>query len=197
MNKLSSFFILGIVALMSVSCYPGLYKMNLQMRQPSSAGFNFGGKELGVVYAAQDKDSVVAKGIAEGLASSLEKDYYNDLEAVGVYAMPYDIKGDYSLRDTLTNVLMQTNADVVFLVEVPPINYRNVNESGALPANVKLHIYDSMGQTDTVRTFSGVSYLQASALGSSARITGQKSAVKFLSKWEDETFYFYSYLTLS
>lgn len=195
MSKLSVSILIGVLASVAVSCYPGLYRMDLQMRQPSASGYNLGGKDMGVVYLSHEKDSVIAKGIAEGLATALEEDYFGGQQAVGVYSMPYSTTADYSSRDTLLNVVMDTDKDVIFMMEIPSVDYDKLNESGALPVHIKMHVYDAMGQVDTVRNFEGVSFLKTGSLASSAQVTGQKTSAKFLSNWASETFFFYSFDT--
>ena len=186
MKKLSGFLAIGAVAAIVASCSANIYRMNLQMRQPSVSGYDLGGKAMGVVYLAHDNDTAFVKSVAEGFASALEEDYFNGREAVDVYTMAYSNNADYSSRDTLLNLVMDTQKDVIFLLESKLDNDK---------ARVRLHVYDSMGKVDTVRTFGGIVSLQGGETASSARVTGQKASAQFLSNWRPETFYFYSYDT--
>ena len=153
------------------------------MRQPSSSGYDLGGKELAVVYLSPAKDTAFVKALAEGFASALEDDYFGGNETVGIYNMPISPVANYASRDTLVNLVMDTEKDVIFLIECQP----DVADKVAL----KLHVYDSMGKADTVRTFAGTVPSDGGAgLG---KVTGQKASSQFLSNWRPESFYFYYY----
>ena len=91
---------------------------------------------------------------------------------------------DYASRDTLLNLVMDTEKDVIFLIEC--------QKDASDKARVRLHVYDSMGKADTVRTFGGVVALNGES-ATDAKVTGQKASVRFLSNWRPESFYFYSY----
>lgn len=184
MKKLSGFLAIGAVAAIVASCSANLYRMDLQMRQPSSSGYDLGGKEMGVVYIAPAKDTAFAKSLAEGFATALEEDYFDGREAVDVFTMSAREAADYASRDTLLNLIMDTEKDVIFLIEC--------QKDASDKARVKLHVYDSMGKADTVRTFGGIVPLSGEGT-SDAKLTGQKASVKFLSNWRPESFYFYSY----
>lgn len=182
MKKLSG-FLAAMALILAVSCSPSIFRMDLQMRQPSSSGYDFGGKEMAVVYLAPTRDTSFLRALAEGFATSLEEDYFGGNQVVGVYSMPIAKVADYSSRDTLLNIVMDTEKDVIFLFEGQP----DVNDK----VKVRLHVYDSMGKTDTVRTFSAI--LPTDGGNESAKTTGQKASVRFLSNWRPESFYFYYY----
>lgn len=150
---------------MVVACGPTVYVMELQVRTPSSSGYSLGGKEMGVVYVCSPQtDSVYAKSFAESFASVLEQDYFNNEEKVGVYTLPYVAGSDYASRDTLVNLVMDTEKDVIFLFD-------GLSKDGT----GKLYVYDSEGKEDAVKTFPGT------------------VLEPFLSNWEDMLFYFYNY----
>ena len=172
----------------AVSCSSSVYRMNLQMRQPSESGYDFGGKEIGVVYVSMPEDTSNAKALAEGLANALDKDYYDAENRVGFYSMPFRSGADYASRDTMINLVMDTQKDVIFLMEYQ--KPQKVKDASSYRQPIVLHVYDSMGKSDTVRTFSGA-VLLAEGSETSLRNTGSKASGKFLSKWEPETFYFY------
>ncbi len=185
MKKLSGILAIGAIASIVASCSANLYKMDLQMRQPSASGYDLSGKEMGVVYIASAKDTAFAKNMAEGFASSLEDDYFNGQEMVDVYTMTANEAVDYASRDTLLNIVMDTEKDVIFLLECK-------KDEDKEKARVRLSVYDSMGKTDTVRTFGGIVPTSNDRVAD-AKLTGQKASLQFLSNWRPESFYFYSY----
>ena len=65
------------------------------------------GNETGDAYNA---------AMAEGFAAELEKDYGTGEGSVGVYSLQ-DFGGQYSQKDTLINLLMDTDCDVVFVYD--------------------------------------------------------------------------------
>ena len=187
MKKLSGFLAIGAVAAIVASCSANLYRMDLQMRQPSASGYDLGGKEMGVVYIAPAKDTTFAKSLAEGFAAALEEDYFSGEAAVDVYTMTATQAADYASRDTMLNLVMDTEKDVIFLIECQ----KDADDN----ARMRLHVYDSMGKADTVRTFGGIIPLNGQNNIADAKLSGQKASIKFLSNWRPEMFYFYSYDT--
>lgn len=176
------YFLAGVAVLIlaAASCSPSIYRMDLQMRQPSLSGYDFGGKELAVVYVADGADSVYAKSVAEGFAASLDDDYFDGGKAVGIYSMPAVQGADYSSRDTLLNLVMDTGKDAIFLLEGKPVDNNRL-------LDLRLSVYDSMAGIDTVRVFSGYRMI------SDGRSIGTKAASQFLSAWSPESYYFYYY----
>lgn len=166
--------------LATVSCGPSRYMMHLEMRYPSKAGVELAGKNVSVVYlenGSRLKDRFNA-GMAEGLASVIEEDYGTGEGSVGIYRMPRSASGDYSSKDTLTNLLIDTGSDVVLLLDTvkfgemtvggpSKVTYRTVKDSsvvnvGSIPFTVKLYGYDAMNDNEDVKTFGGTSVAQAS-----------------------------------
>lgn len=219
MSKLS--FVIGVAAMLA-SCSPQMFTMTVEMRHPSKSGLNLAGKSISVVYLEdkEGRDSVFAANLANGFASALEKDYFNGDRVIDVYKMIKDDAGNYNAKDTLTNLVMQTSNDVVFLFDTPQageiktelgrttftskdstqlISYR-------IPMTINLYAYDSMGK-DTVRVFSGNTSLGDFAyssseerdiqgkiwksLGPSGVKTGERSAENFLSTWKTEQYTLY------
>ncbi|MDY6278485.1 MAG: DUF6340 family protein [Bacteroidales bacterium] len=184
MKKFSVSLAAGVLALLAVcSCSPSIYRMDLQMRQPSSSGYDLGGKEMGVVYVSNGKDTINARNLAEGFANSLDDDYFDGKGMVDVYSMPLTPGADYSSRDTLLNLIMDTGKDVIFLVETQAETESRLR--------MRVSVYDSMGKTDTVRVFGGIGKLMEAP----AKTIGQQASQKFLSNWRPENFYFYYYDT--
>lgn len=168
------------VALAAVSCGPSKYMMHLEMRHPSRAGIDLTGKNVSVVYlenGSRLQDGFNAS-MAEGLATTIENDCGTGEGSVGVYRMQRSDSGDYSSVDTLTNLMIDTGADVVFLLDTVSfgqmtvggpsrVSYRTVKDSsvvntGSVPYTVKLYCCDAMNRTEEVKTFGGTSVAQTS-----------------------------------
>ena len=119
MKSILKAFLAVSAALAAVSCGPSKYMMHLEMRYPSKAGIELAGKNVSVVYLENGKqiqDGFNAS-MAEGLAYTIENDYGTGEGSVGIYRMTRSASGDYSSKDTLTNLLIDTGADVVFLLD--------------------------------------------------------------------------------
>lgn len=102
----------------AVACGPSRYMMHLEMRYPSKSGMELAGKNVSIVY--MENGSALNDGfnstMAERMASVIESDYGTGEGSIGIYRMTRS-KGDYSSKDTLTNLLMDTGADLVFLLD--------------------------------------------------------------------------------
>ena len=92
--------------------------MHLEMRYPSKSGMELAGKNVSIVY--MENGSTLNDGfnsnMAETMASVIETDYGLGEGSIGIYRMSR-VEGDYSSKDTLTNLLMDTGADLVFLLD--------------------------------------------------------------------------------
>ena len=154
------------------------------------SGISLAGKQMAVVYLTrEDKDSLFAKNVASGFAAALDEDYFDGQNLVEVFKMPYTRKADYSSKDTLVNLVMDTGKDVIFLFDgLATSQHRRA---------LRLFVYDSMSKQDTVRIFSGVTDISdlSNATESTAVEAGKKAAAKFLSTWSAESMFFYYYDT--
>lgn len=155
-----------------VSCAPQAFTMNVEMRHPSKSGIDLAGKSISVVYLddLSGKDSVFCEYLANGFAAELEKDYFNGKSLINIYKMTKDMSGDYSSKDTLRNLVMDTNTDLIFLFDSPEFGKMAMSErkasglnktdsstvlSAKFPLTVRLYAYDSMNKTDSVQVFKG------------------------------------------
>ncbi|MBR0297415.1 MAG: hypothetical protein IJR01_00375 [Bacteroidales bacterium] len=157
---------LGLFAL-AVSCSPQFFSMDLQLRRPSPSGYNLSGKSMGIVYVAAPKDTARAREMAEEFAASLEKDYFGGESVVGLYNLSVNPAADYASRDTLVNLVMDTDKDVIFLLD-----------GSAKSQAARLCVYDSMAKTDTVKVYTANPTLDFDS---------------FLSTWATETIVLYYY----
>jgi len=162
----------ALAAILAIaSCSPQTFNLNVDVRQPSRSGLDLSSKTFAVVYLEEgtEADSTFTRPMAEGFTASLEEDYFGGEEVVGVYSIPMR-EGDYSSKDTLVRLVLDTGKDVVFLFDKV--------ERGESELTVRLYVYDSMNKSDNVLSMSGNTHLhlQPGAVGAQA-------ANKFLSQW--------------
>ena len=159
-----------LLLLAAAACEPQTFTMNIDMRYPSRSGIDLSGKTMSVVYLddLSGRDSTFSPGLAEGFAQTLEKDYFGGEKAVEMYRMEKDFGGNYAVKDTLVNLVLDSGDDVVFLFDAPefgepvcnsrtPVTGVSRDSSNVLnvkvPYKMNLYVYDSMGK-DTVQVFS-------------------------------------------
>lgn len=127
-----------MLALGIVSCGPYKHIMHVDMRGPSKAGLSLENKLVSVVFLEND-NKVVSEfngRMAEGFASVLEQDLGTGEGSVGVYSMLAQPGVEYSSKDELVPLLIDTDADVVFVFEMKE------------PYDVKLYCYDGMDKSE-------------------------------------------------
>lgn len=202
-------FISTVSALaLAVACSPDIYQFPIQMRTPSEFGYDFSGKTISVVYVdkGQPSDSTFTKNVADGFALKLEEDYFGGEQGVNFYTIPYTEGANYSDRDTLINLVMDTGDDVIILLDSPKygaiIKDQNSGEWN-VPFQVSFNVYDSMGKIDTVRTYVGKSDFSGGKGAEPISVWAQSkepavnagylAANKFSPNWQEENHYLYSY----
>lgn len=164
-----------LAGLMTVSCGPSKYVIDLEIRYPSKAGVDLAGKNVSVVWLEDGRtvNSSFCEGMADGFADALEKDYSMPEGTMSVYRMSHEPGASYGSRDTLVNLLMDTGADVVFLFDTVKLGNITVGipakvnsspsadsaylSSCSLPFTMKMYCYDAMDKEDRVRSYSGSS----------------------------------------
>ena len=164
-----------ILAAMAVACGPTRHAIHVEMRHPSKSGIEFSGKTISVVHLENDNtlNNHLSDGIADGLAYALEQDYDTGEGSVGIYRMRVVPGADYSSRDTLVNLLMDTGSDVIFLVDTLSVGLMTMGgassvaapsspdssyiSTGNLPFKMKLYCFDAMNKDEKVYDFSGSS----------------------------------------
>ena len=178
MNSRMKLSISALALMMFVACAPSKYTMHLETRYPSKSGLDLAGKNVSVIYlenGTEFKDGFSAS-MAESLAYNLEKDYGTGEGSVGVFRMTKSAGGDYASKDTLFNLLMDTGADLVFLIDTirfgemtvggrSKVSYATVPDSstvtlGSIPFNLRLYSYDAMNASEEVKNFGGTAIAQ-------------------------------------
>lgn len=172
MKKLS--FLSSVAAIALASCSPQAFIMNIETRHPSPSGIEIAGKSMSVVYLDDNsgRDSVFVKGLAEGFAKAIEKEYFDGGEAVNIYRLEKERGGVYSAKDTLVNLVMDTGDDIIFLVDSPEFGELSLSRKQAvmnqtadssalvyatIPFRLSMYVYDSMDKDDDVHVFTGTS----------------------------------------
>lgn len=170
----------ALAALLAISCGPSKHAIHVEMRHPSKTGVDLAGRNVSVVYLENDNaiSTDFSESMADGFAYALEQDY-GQATRIGIYRMRQVAGADYSRRDSLFNILMDTDADVVFLfdtvrfgtltvggpsrVTYPASKDSSYVSTGSIPFTMKLYCYDGMGKEDKVQTYGGNSVARPEA----------------------------------
>ena len=209
-------------ALMAVACSPQVYPLYLEVRGPSPSGLKLAGKNISVVYMDGNNqvDSLFDRQVASSLARSLEEDYFDGREQVGIFRTPAT---DSVSLDLMHSLVMETEGDVVFVLSstlgqpAPETNQVVAKATSvdsafvcpvAVPVRTQLYVYDSMGQDKVLPykgsavlrplvfnngalTEDGLKSLALRSMAGEAEEVGERISSRFLSTWTTETFSFY------
>ena len=136
------FFLLVLAFAALSSCAPQAYSLLYDMHYPGEAGFVLENKTMSVVYLndGNRQDTSYVNSLATGFAKGLEREYFNSEEAVPVISVPKDPAGLYYSRDSLVNLMMATDADVLFLFDSP----RLTASRDSVQASSYLYVYDGL-----------------------------------------------------
>ena len=180
--------ILFLCFLLVAACAPSRHSLQVEMRYPSRSGIELFGKIVSVVYLT-DGDQIgdtFNASMAKGFATALEKDYRTGEGSVGVYSLQ-DQGGVYSQKDTLINLLIDTDCDAVFLFD--KVAMQKVGDN-TIKFNIKLYCFDAMNKDEKVFSFVGNTVFNISAddLSKEALMTGETVAESFKSQWKHEQY---------
>ncbi|MCI5720179.1 MAG: DUF6340 family protein [Bacteroidales bacterium] len=173
MKKASVILLSGMFML--AACAPQALLVESEMRGPSASGLNLARKTMGIVYlyGPDPRDSSFNRAFSSGFASALEHDYFNGEQVIDLYSIEYEKGTDYTQKDSMVNLAMDVDKDVIFLVDKPsfgnvsfgsPIKNASVGIHSAdssyisaakLPFNVKVYVYDTQNKEDKVFGFAG------------------------------------------
>ncbi len=177
--------VLGVMAI--VACAPSRYMIDVEIRQPSKAGVDLTGKNVTVVYGQEGvyPNDLFLESMAGGFARNLKVRYQ---DAIGdVKLLSLRSASDHANRDSMLNLLMQTGADAVFLLDKIDFNSSS--------ATFILKCYDGMNQEDKVQLFSGSHVVhpmngdgQVKSAGADA---GKEIAAAFEPQWIHEQYSLY------
>lgn len=172
--KRTSLLLISALILLA-SCVPQAMLVRTEMRGASPSGLNLSRKTMGVVYlyGNDSRDSSFNRAFASGFASKLEDDYFGGNEEVDLFSMPYVQGADYSAKDSLINLAMDTDKDVIFLVDKPSFgdvstgpairnsSARNISSDSSyihdvsVPFSTRVFVYDTQNKEDKVFGFAG------------------------------------------
>ena len=173
--------------MVAVSCGPSRHAMHFEMRYPSKSGLDLAGKILSVVYLENDNEegNLFNQGVADAVAYALEKDYGIAEGGIGIYRMRCEDDAKYDTRESMLNLLVDTDADVVFVFDT--LKLGPVLADGSTQFSMALYSFDAMDQDEQVRSYKGSS---AAVLSEGAPKTGTTVASSFKSQWRNEQYSF-------
>jgi len=181
----SKLAIAAVLAALVTACSPEVYRVNLEVRQPSKSGLDLHGKSIGIVYEeglTQD-DALFSSQAASAFARELESDYFGSKEVIGLYTIPAQ---DSITVSTMRDLVMDTGEDVIFLINSSVLER---NPDGSIPFMMELYAYDSMGE-DKLNKFHGQTALKSLDQANADSIAKRMSP-RFKSVWKAESFSFY------
>lgn len=164
------------------ACGPATFTMDVEMRGPSKSGISLCGKGVSVLYLEQggQSDSLLLASISEGFAQAVEKDCFGGEEAVEIYSFRKDGAPDYTSKEALVNLVVETGSDVVFLFEKED------------EKELRLSVYDALNPKDSVYRYfypcGNISNLIDSVSEKELRSLGGTLAGKFLSVWTEGSY---------
>ena len=180
--------LLFLCALLVSACGPSRHALQVEMRYPSKSGIELFGKVVSVVYLTDGNTTgdTFNASMAQGFATELEKDYGTGEGSVGVYSLE-DKGGVYSQKDTLINLLMDTDCDAVFLFD--KVGMQGVGEN-TIKFNIKLYCFGGMNKDEKGFSCVGNTVMDVSAddVSREATMTGEVIAETFKSQWKHEQY---------
>lgn len=173
------------VIMMLVSCGPSRHAIYLEMRYPSKSGLDLAGKVISVVYMENDDQqaNLFNESMADAFAYNLEKDYGTGEGSIGIYRMRSEEGVEYAARNHMLDLLVDTDADVVFLFDT--LKLGPVLNDGTTQFTMSLYCFDGMDKDDQVHTYRGSS---AAVLADGGSKSGTTVASSFMSQWKNEQY---------
>lgn len=172
---------------MAVACAPSRYVLDVEMRHPSKAGIDLTGKNVTVVYGQEDvyPNDLFLESMAGGFASTIKdrcKDVVGDVNLCKLRSAQ-----NYANRDSMLNLIVETGADVIFLLDKVELN------GSSLSFIIKC--YDAMYQGDKLQLFSGNSVVESTtgnvAVKTEGWDAGKTIAAAFEPLWKHEQYSLY------
>lgn len=178
--KFKAKLLLSLAAAMFAACGPSKYTMHLEMRYPSKAGVDLAGKQVSVIYLENGNhlQDQFNSYMADGFAASVEKEYGTGEGSIGIYKMSRIEGADYTSKDTLVNLLVDTGADVVFIMDTVKFGEVTVGRTdkvaysaspdssyittASVPYTIKMSSLDAMDKEEKVRNYGGTAVVQPS-----------------------------------
>ena len=186
---MKTFFPILSLTVLLVSCGPSRHAIPVEMRYPSKSGLELSAKVVSVVYAnvGDAEKDMINRNMADAFAGTLEKEYSTGEGSVGLYSV--NGRGaDYSAKDSLFNILIDTGADMVFLFDTPKIERQS---AASRSLAVTLYCYDGMDKEEKVHAFTGSTVMTATDMKGTveeAYEAGKRVAEPFFSQWKQEQY---------
>ena len=177
--------LLGI--LLGVSCGPGRYVLDLEMRHTSRAAVDLTGKNVAIVYGQDGvyPNDVFVESMAGSFAQNIKEGYQDAMGSVTLHRLRS--ASDYANRDSMLNLLMETGSDAVFLLDKV--------DFGSSSFSFILRCYDGMNQEDKVQLFSGSSVAESmngnEQMMAEGVEAGKEIAAAFHPQWIHEQYSLY------
>lgn len=142
----------ALVMTMSACSYY-TYPVAIERKAPSVTGLDLPGKSVSVSFVSgSQKDSVYMSALAENFAVGLESFLFDSESAIDLFSIKQTRGADYMQKDTLTQLVMSTDADVAFLFDAPEYT---LDGRDTTYVRMKFYVYDSLSKIDSVYAFSG------------------------------------------
>ena len=176
---------MAAVALVVAACSPTVYGIQVETRQKSASGLDLTGKSMAIVYPGglSDKEDLLNKAFVDAMATQLDA-AYPESDSVQVFSLPYS--ADYvksTQPDSLVNLVLETDCDVLFLLGRAPIFMDGYAETDF---RLPLTVFDALGG-DSNSTYS------FNILGNagpdpekSGELTGNRVVESFVPQWKTE-----------
>lgn len=180
------FILFAVLMAVLVSCGPSKHVMYVDMRYPSKAGVDLGGKIPSVVYLETDDADASAfnAGMASSFASAIEKDLGMEEGSIGVYRMRKDPASDHASKDSMLSLVADTGADVVFLFDETVLGQKEASPTSVMvPFTMNLYCFDGMDKSEKVRVYTG-----SSRSGFDGSDAGMTVAASFKTQWKTEPY---------
>lgn len=174
-------------ALILISCAPGRYMLDAEMRYTSRAGVDLTDKYVTIAYGQNGiyPNDPFLKSMAEGFAWNLKDRYQSAIGQVNVCELKS--ASQYTSRDSLINLLIKTGADVVFLLDKVELQSSSFT--------FVMRCYDAMNQKDKVQLFTGSSVAESMSsneeVGAQGWEAGKEVATAFEPQWKHEQYSIY------
>lgn len=161
--------------------------MSMEMRYPSSSGLNLTGKSVAMVYpyGLTQEEMQLTSSVAGALADQLDA-AYPESDSTRLYTIQYtDDFARMATPDSLVNLVLKTDADVVFLFGHPSEFADGYKQGGF---KLPLYCYDALGgEKAGVKSFTITADAGSDAALSGKNI-GNRISSSFIPTWREEEF---------
>ena len=169
-------------ALVMAACSPTVYGIQVETRQKSVSGLDLTGKSVAIVYPGglSDKEDLLNTAFVDAMARKLDA-AYPESDSVQVFSLPYS--ADYvksTQADSLVNLVLETDCDVLFLLGRAPIFMDGYAETDF---RLPLTVFDALGGD------SNSTYILGNAgpdPEKSGELTGNRVVESFVPQWKTE-----------